>query len=290
MKIVATSDLHMPKHKDKMPQLIQNILDQKADVLLLLGDIAPANDELLESLLMELKEFPGPKLFVPGNHDLWTVEGSSRERYEKILPEIYERNGFHSLDSDPFVYEGVGFVGNIGWYDYSFARVYSPPPNTQFVRTKNSNAASITWDQIEKEDLKKKILYHKAFWGLTQIGCNDGEYMADFWDDEEFCQMMQKKLESHIRQIESQVNKIVAAFHCVPFKDALIRNNAEADVCFRNAFVGSKKLGELLYRHPKTVLSLWGHVHIRQNFSKGLIKCLNVSFVPDAKNPVVTEI
>jgi len=296
MRIVATSDVHIPKYLNKMASLVRRLCTDVADVLLLLGDIAPANDAAFDEFLCHLAFFKGPKLFVIGNHDLWTADGSSKERYNKTVPELLAKHNFHPLDKEPVVFHGVGFVGNIGWYDYSFSRVYAPPPGTQYIRYANSKKLSmpqmIKWDDINEDDWKKKEIYYKGFLGLIQgTGCNDKDYIKDFWEDREFCQMRAEQLDEDLKKVSKKANKIVTAFHCLPFKEGLIRNNTKPNVCFTNAFAGSKLLGDVLYKHPKVGLCLWGHVHQRQNLSKGTIRCCNVSFDPNAPtNPVLLEI
>jgi len=223
MKIVATSDLHIPKHINRMGGLVRKLIAEHADVMLLLGDIAPANDDAFEEFLSNFSYFRGPKLFVMGNHDIWTIDGSSKERYEKTIPALLEKHKFHSLDREPVIFQGVGFVGNIGWYDYSFARVYTPPSGTQYIRYKNSKKLSmpevIKWDDISEEDYKKKEVYYKGFLVLIQgTGCNDNDYIKDFWDDREFCLARQQQLEEDLKKVSKRATRIVAAFHTLPFK------------------------------------------------------------------------
>ena len=51
-----------------------------------------------------------------------------------------------------------------------------------------------------------------------------------------------------------------------------------------------KYLGEILYKHPKVCLALWGHIHERQEIIKGRIKCINMSFSQTGNNPYEIEI
>lgn len=300
MKIIAVSDIHIPKNESSMPDLIRGINSSNADVLVLGGDIAPANDPALESFLRSISGFRGKKMYICGNHDLWTVPGSSSvtgssiERFEKVLPDIYKKFGFHSLEEQPVVYKDVGFVGNIGWYDYSLARTYSPPFGTKFVRLDDNlkpTSMVVSWGDLNTEDWKRQAFLIKGLLGMTSTtGINDRDYIVGLGDDREFCDRMRDKLEEDISVIEDSVKKIVAVFHCVPFKEGLARDNTSADICVRNAYAGSKYLGEVLYRHPKVRLALWGHVHKRQELMKGKIKCVNMSLDKNGKNPFELEI
>ncbi len=103
--------------------------------------------------------------------------------------------------------------------------------------------------------------------------------------------MRVEQLDEDLKKVSKKATKIVTAFHCLPFKEGLIRNNIKPNVCFTNAFAGSKALGDVLYKHPKVGLCIWGHIHQRQKLSKGTIRCVNVSFDPSAPtNPVLLEI
>lgn len=289
MKIIAVSDTHIPKHQAKMSALINAMQTSDADVLIVAGDTAPANDTALEEFLGELSVFKGPKLYVMGNHDLWVHEGSSRERYEITVPEIVKKCNFHPLDKEPFIYKNVGFAGSIGWYDYSFARVYAPAPGTMFVRThtKPGMSQNVKWADLTEDDWASKEISCRGFFGMLQgTGCNDKDYIKDFWDDKEFAKMNQEKMQRDLDFLTPKVDKIAAIFHCIPFKEGLTKNNAKSNICFTNAYAGSKHMGDLLYKYKKIRLAVWGHMHHRSSFSKGAIKCINISYDVSSKNPV----
>lgn len=294
MKIIAVSDLHIPKNDAKMPEMIRNINSSDADVLLLGGDIAPANDMALENFLKSISGFRGKKMYVAGNHDLWTTDGSSLDRHEKILPMIYRKYGFHSLEKEPVVYKDVGFAGNIGWFDYSFVRVYSPPNGSKFKRTVKGEPVGqpVSWQELTDEDFSTQAIGIMGMLGLKRVtGSNDIEYMHGIGTDKEFCAKLTHKLEEDIKAIEDSVKKIVIVMHCVPFKEGLARDNSAPEVCVRNAYAGSKRLGEVIFRHPKVSTLVWGHVHNRQKFVKGRTQCYNVSFdKTGSENPVKFEV
>ena len=135
MKIIAVSDIHIPKNNARLPQMVDAINKSDAEVLILGGDIAPANDAALEDFLASISNFRGLKMYVSGNHDLWIADKNSTEtslnRLQNVLPAIYEKYGFYSLEKQPLLYKDVGFAGNIGWFDYTFVRTYSPPFGTR---------------------------------------------------------------------------------------------------------------------------------------------------------------
>lgn len=70
MKLYAISDLHLG-HEDNW-QFLSTLGDHRDDWLILAGDIAESNDTLRRALALLSTRF-AQLLWVPGNHDLWTV-------------------------------------------------------------------------------------------------------------------------------------------------------------------------------------------------------------------------
>ena len=64
MKIIAVSDIHIPKNNARLPQMVDAINKSDAEVLILGGDIAPANDAALEDFLASISNFRGLKMYV----------------------------------------------------------------------------------------------------------------------------------------------------------------------------------------------------------------------------------
>ena len=155
-----------------------------------------------------------------------------------------------------------------------------------------SSPEYLRWGELLIDDWRRKEIYFRGFLGLIQgTVCNDKDYVKDFWDDIEFCQKLRIQLDSDLRKVSKSCYFVVAAFHCIPFKEGLIRNNLKPNVCYNNAFTGSRTLGDTISKYQKVGLCLWGHVHHRQNFARGTVRCANVSFDPQAhNNPVILEI
>ena len=93
----------------------------RAGALLVVGDTAVADGDALERCLA-LFTFDGPRLFVAGNHELWTAGGDSHHLYTHELPQRVRAVGWHWLEGAPLIAGDVAIVGNLGWYDYSFAQ------------------------------------------------------------------------------------------------------------------------------------------------------------------------
>src|SRR5205085_3609013 len=104
--------------------LADDLIDQMnragGDVLLVVGDTATADGPALEQCLSRF-QFAGPKLFVAGNHELWTNRQDSYAEFREVFPKRIRDLGWQWLQSEPFVQNNVAIVGNVGWYDYSFA-------------------------------------------------------------------------------------------------------------------------------------------------------------------------
>src|SRR5260221_3014997 len=124
MRLLATADLHF-NHAVSRP-LAEKLIDEMngvaADVLLVVGDTATADGTVMEQCLSRFR-FAGPKLFVAGNHELWTKGADSYALFRDELPRRVRGLGWQWLEEEPFMADGVGIVGSIGWYDYSFAQV-----------------------------------------------------------------------------------------------------------------------------------------------------------------------
>ena len=180
MKIIAVSDIHIPKNDAKMPQMINAINNSNAEVLILGGDIAPANDKALENFLASISNFRGLKMYISGNHDLWVADKNSSEtsldRFQNVLPEIYEKYGFYSLERQPLLYKDIGFVGNIGWYDYTFVRTYTPPFGTKFIRLDDNLKPTkqvVNWAQMTQADWKRGFVYIKTLFKTESTGTKE---------------------------------------------------------------------------------------------------------------------
>src|SRR5437870_4705734 len=73
MRLLVTSDLHFnhPGSRPVAEELIRKINRTGGDALALIGDTAVLQDQELEHCLGRIR-FRGEKLFVAGNHELWT--------------------------------------------------------------------------------------------------------------------------------------------------------------------------------------------------------------------------
>ena len=185
MKIFATADLHYtPKRKQEMEKLALDLKQSKADVFILAGDISSLNDEHATECLSHFDSWDGLKLAVPGNHDVWAIPGSNSVlRYTQTLPAIFKQHNFHLLDQGPVIKQDIGFVGNMGWYDYSF-RITDEHPRDPIVLQPNgpkklkdvtSEEYANKWFDLSKDRIAQQFMWNDGvnprIQGQTVIPC-----------------------------------------------------------------------------------------------------------------------
>ena len=264
MKIVITADLHFGLRSayDRATREVAGRINAfEADVLILAGDTAVVENGHFEECLDLFADFPGHKLLVAGNHDLWTREGNSWEIYTARIPELAEGYGFHYLDDAPFVHEGVGIVGSVGWYDYSFRKPELDIPLSVY---------------------ESKILPGACRW-------NDVKYIRWSYSDLEFTDHILDRLETHLEKIEDRVEDILCVTHHIPFSNIVTRKD-DLGWSFGNAFMGSERIGELFLRYDKVRSAICAHSHIEGRYENGHIRCINVGSTYRRKKCVVLEV
>ena len=249
MRIFIASDLHLGVTTNGNKSIgslaaYVNTNGRAEDVLCVAGDIAK-NDVGIGRCLEFFSDFPGTKMAIAGNHDIWTYDGSSSlERYER-LPAIFRAAGFHPLEEQPIVVDGVGFVGAMGWYDYSFrdrslGRSLDDYRRKLWVRSKPP-----IWNDVDF-----------VHWPMSDIEATDWQL---------------DRLDRSLLALKG-VREIVAITHHLPTERLLVqpRSSVPPEWRFANAFLGSNRVGELLQRHSATVPFVFcGHIHLPQEAQIG---------------------
>ncbi|HTK05287.1 MAG TPA: metallophosphoesterase [Candidatus Eisenbacteria bacterium] len=207
----------------------------KEDVLILVGDIA-TNDDTLRACLALFSGFRGRKFAVAGNHDVWIEEDlSSWTRYRR-LSAIFRAAGFHPLEDEPVVIDGIGIAGSLGWYDYSF-RDEDLGIDMEAYRTKTPPGQDFPcWNDA-----------HLVRWGMP---------------DEDVTTWQAERLERHLASLEGCREKVLAIHH-VPTKRLLFhpRCLVPMGTRFANAFLGSERFGEIASLHGVSLV-VNGHIHM----------------------------
>lgn len=299
MRIVALSDLHYPKHKDHLEKVTKKIRDSDADVLILGGDISAFKEKYYHQCLSLFEGFSGLKIATVGNHDLWVREGEdSYQRYKEWFPELFKAYGFHYLDSldQPLIYKRVAFVGNIGWYDYSFRQteiLVSEEILVGYLDKVQGKRVYKSWAELTYEDYARKVLLYIKNKKFLITTWNDGAYISWVYSDHEFCNLMLEHLKAQLLQCQQSQNveKIVCISHHIPFKEG-VKERTDPGLAYSNAYMGSYRMGELLLNHPKVTIALWGHSHnwIDRNFQIKHIQGVNISFSPVLEEVVQLEV
>ena len=275
MKIAATADLHynIARSKQSAEQLAAELAEVAPDVLILVGDLAGQRLDVLEHCFALFEPLGCPRLYVPGNHELWALPGQdSLDRYERLLPQACRDCGVHYLDGEPFVLERTAFVGNVGWYDYSFQsrRLHVPQ---RFYRAKVAPGVARALPQY-----RHLVAGHNDLGdGLLQISTRwmDGVHVTMDMDDKQFLSYLIDRMTGHLSEAASQADQIVAAVHHLPFVE-LVRYTDRDNWEFANAYMGSRRLGEALLAEPKVRYVFCGHSHLTGRVTKEHLTCINI--------------
>jgi Icc-related predicted phosphoesterase len=287
MKIYAISDIHADNRKYRtvfdLPRLIQAKIDKDSEksILIICGDVAQ-NILVFHRYLKMFKRIPIPKLFVAGNHDLWVENGNdSLMKYLVLIKEACSDAGFHYLDQEPFIDEKIGFVGNIGWYDYSFKSHHTIiPEGMQLIKCNTSHY--IQWEDLQDEDYELKTLLGEVDNNLFKITTwNDKYYIHWSFSDKEFTQRCLYQIQKQLAQVRKKINHLVFCSHLIHFQEGILQKN-KVQWDFNNAFMGSREIGKTILNEEKLRLYLFGHSHESGKFIlKNNIPAFNVSYQPN---------
>lgn len=286
MRLLATADLHYNhlKSRASADELIGRINEEKFDVLVLVGDTAVAEGNALEQCLSGMR-FAGPKLFVAGNHELWTNGSDSYRVFRDELPRRVRALGWHWLQDEPFRAGDVAIVGNIGWYDYSFAQASLGIPE-RFYERKVSPGVADRLDEYRDlmtptDDLGPVARDVVARW-------NDGRFVHLHRSDKAFLADLMADLRAQLESLRD-VPTVVAAIHHLPFAELLPPpRNIQWD--FARAYLGSGQIGELLLEFPNVRHVLCGHSHSPARARVGHIDAVNIGSGYRSKTSVTLEL
>jgi Icc-related predicted phosphoesterase len=276
MRLLVTADLHFnhPKSRALAEDLINEMNRAGGDVLLVVGDTAVAEGESLEQCLSRFR-FSGPKLFVPGNHELWTTAGDSGAILRDVLPRRVRELGWHWLQGDPLRVGDVGFAGSVGWYDYAFAphdlgiprRFYERKVSPGAAERLSEHADLFDADVHGGDDVPPAAREVVARW-------NDAKFVRLGRSDEAFLAELLGELRAGLDALRD-APRVVAAIHHLPFRELLPPpRNPQWD--FAKAFLGSPRLGELLLACPNVRDCFCGHSHFAAEATVGHVHAVNV--------------
>lgn len=276
MRILVTADLHydVSRSRDSVERLAGEVCRTAADALILVGDTAGRDLNVFGGALKLFSDFRGRKLLVPGNHCLWCRQGEdSMVRYEQHLPNLAAEHDFTVLDHEPLVLNGVGLVGSIGWYDYSFADESLGVPHPFYEAKVSPGAAAYLGGHEELLEAHREVLNERHM----RLGARwmDGENVRLGMGDTEFCDWLSKRLDRQLKQLAFRTDHIVAFMHHLPFRQ-LVPSERPDRFAFAAAYLGAGRLGEVLLKYPQVKCVYCGHSHWRGQCEVGHLKIVNV--------------
>jgi len=289
LRIIALADLHydIARCREDVRAQAEEVLRRGADALLIAGDTASADSDALVEALRLFEPFPGRRLLIAGNHDLWVRPGGdSRRRYEQELPEICRRCGFEYLDAAPVMLDGIAIVGTIGWYDYSFRDETLAVPR-RFYEAKVGPGAAALLGRYQHlvdgfDDVTDEMLQITAVW-------RDGQHVELGMPDDRFTAEQANKLREHLRWAVQRAERIVAVLHHVPLLE-MVPHRAEPNWRFARAFLGSTRLEEVLAAEPKVRHVLAGHSHWPCRVQRDGVEYINIGSGYRKKRSVTLEL
>ena len=243
MKTAILSDIHVDINRDYpvAEEFARFLKENNVHLAIVAGDVSERQQETLDTLNRIEQESGTKVLFVPGNHDLWGPEGDPDQ-----VEAIYDRycQDEHCLCGRDYVAGDTVFIGDVGWYDYSFGS-----GRYSFEEFERMSLAGRTWqDRLRNA------------WTRDNVGRN---------------QWMLSRLEARMAAYPEKRQVLVT--HMLPIKDFTVPKEM-ANWAYFNAFLGSRKLGELYRRYPVTA-GVCGHVHYRRSLDQDgihwMCRCLN---------------
>ena len=272
MRLLVTADLHYNHAKSKTlaREAIGQMNAAGGDGVLVIGDTAAADGPELEECL-SLFAIPGPRLFVAGNHELWTMGPDSLRLFQEDLPRRVKSIGWQWLQNEPFVVDAAAIVGSLGWYDYTFAQRSLGIPD-RFYRQKISPGAAERFDELghlfdPRDDIAPPAMQIVARW-------NDGRYVHLGRSDEAFLNELLTTLAAQLDALSS-CPRVIAAVHHLPFHELLPPSHS-GQWDFAKAYLGSEKIGDLLLRYPNVREVFCGHSHFPAEANVGHIRAVNI--------------
>jgi len=278
MRLLVTADLHYDAARSRAPAqaVAREVLRTGGDVLVLVGDTAGARHEPLKECLGLFAAFGGRKFLVPGNHCLWCLPGEdSIQRYERIVPALAGEMGFAVLDHHPTILDGVGLIGSIGWYDFSYREQRLGIP-VEFYRAKVAPGAAEKLP--EHRDLVETFRERLAEWHFDLTArWMDGVHVRMNMTDEQFLAYLLERLEGQVRafQDDPRVHRVLAFVHHLPFRQLVPADRPE-HIAFASAFMGSDRIGQVLLASSKLSHVFCGHSHWRGRCRINGVEVINV--------------
>ncbi len=231
MKIATVSDLHL----DDLPinrstfvdMLCKEITSNKADLLLMAGDISSDYRITLEFIDELTQKADFDVRFVPGNHDLWNKNNGFST--DKILNALYSHKA--CLIKNPLITNEFAIIGHIGWYDYSFAV-----------------SGQYTYEKLSERENFGRTWKDKLY---VDMGATDTEVSNK----------INSSLEAFINCYQDK--NVILVTHMISNPAFLVPSFVSELWGYFNSFLGSTGLCKLT-RYDNVKYAVCGHVHYRR--------------------------
>ncbi len=305
MRIVALADIHYPGGgRRRLERLVAAAAGAAPDVLVIAGDLPTLGNDYIDEVMAAFGALDCPRLFVAGNHDVWTEGGAwTREQYEQTLAQLCRDNGFHYLDRGPKRIGDIGFAGCLGWYDYSLRQTEEPVADVVVTPAHPSHRSvfahieplagreRLRWEQLEERDYVGKALIWEEDDRTHTLVWNDVIYADWGMPDRRVVDEQVFRLRRSVERL-GDVGGLVAVTHTVPFVEAFTRPYRRVDFAFCRAYMGSARLGAALRDDPRLRVWICGHVHYQVTVECQGVTVVNVSCAPEQKGagPTVIEL
>jgi predicted phosphodiesterase len=302
MRICAAADLHYPRDGlAHARRIAHSMCGSGAGVLVLAGDVATGEAEHQRTVLGLFADFAGPKLYVPGNHDLWSDgrSGATERLYREELPAIVEGCGFRYLPAGPVVVGDTAFVGAAGWYDYSLRQQEPPRPGLRVTPLRPvtdgetirlravRHRVGIAWEDVTGADCAAGGLAWTEAGEPRSLLWNDTVHIAWGAGDAEVCRREADQVTLWLAGIPATARRIVGVCHCVPFSALLGGFTREVPLAHCRAYMGSDLLGAAFAADSRVRMVLCGHAHHQKVCEVGNVVAANCSVGARRSGPLL---
>jgi hypothetical protein len=274
MRIAVFSDIHADintarEDPDFTPKLVAYLNGMELDMLLVVGDISGSFPGI-QAFFYDLQAVDSKyRLFCPGNHDIWVNQASfdgSLAKYYELLPELSQHFNWHYLPQNPLIIDGIGFVGTIGWYDYSTRNLqFDDQINEESYQQKiNPISGSMWMDRHFAKfgnltDRQVTFQFNRDLqMDLKKLGIQSNVSMTD----EKNVSKINPKTKIAFDKNEKSLDTLIIGSHFVPFKEFITyRGSLQWD--YFSAFIGNLTLGQIINDLPSDLrrIACFGHTH-----------------------------
>jgi predicted phosphohydrolase len=234
-RVAVTADLHFDRSgyltsPEVVDHLVLRLQVAQPDAVIIAGDLGHPVGEFA-ACLQAFRRLSVPVGVVAGNHDVWRDEHcSSRELWERRLPELTEQAGFVWLEGAVLRLGEVAVVGSLAWYDYS--------------------AGSSEWPAEHFAAIKGNLN-------------NDAHWIDWPWSDVELAARLREGLRRRLAALEADagVHEVLVVTHVPLFEEQMTRKPGDPRWELSNAYFGSLTTGRAVLGFGKVVGVVSGHTH-----------------------------